>query len=344
MTSYSFRRAFCGVLGATAMCAGAASILPAEAPLAAGVLPIASAQTADPALAQTVTDAEHFTPRGQSHVFTRGHADLGVRVDEGPGHPASDGVSLMLRDDATEQPTWRHLDDVVFRVDDKSKQNLPEDGTYAFTGAAPGASVWVLPQTEIQGVPWLGWNTQSPALIKEAGTSGGVTMDLLGHQGPGQMSMFLQAGGFSQPQVLWNTAQPVPQSMWVDMNTHAHANWVFTEAGVHHVAVGVTVTMPDGSKRHTTKVLTFAVGVSTDQAQQSSWQGELPTVESARAQSGQNDPAQASQGEESSSGSLMTWLLVGLGVLVVALVAGYVLVMRSARSVRAQAEQAARDE
>lgn len=295
----------------------------------------AQGQAQDPALQQTVTDKEQHAPAGTSHVFTRGHADLGMRLDGGE-------LDVQLRDDAEEKPIWRVLDDVVFDVSDKAKQQLPADGGYEFTGAQPGQEVWVLPQTEVQGVPWLGWNTQSPALIAQA--SRGVTMEYLGHQGPGQMSMFLQAGGFEKPQELWNSAQPTPQDLWVDLNTHTHANWVFTEPGVHRVAMGVRVKLKDGSEKTTTKVLNFAVGVDPSEAQNSSWEGELPKAGAAGSSgdansSNPNNSANAADANANSSGegseggnSALPWILGGIGVVVVALLAfGFLSLRRGAK-------------
>lgn len=290
----------------------------------------------DPALKQNVSDKEEHIPAGTKHVFDRGHADLGMRLDGGK-------LDVQLRDDAQEKPVWRVLDDVVFDVSDKSKQQLPADGGYEFTGAQPGQEVWVLPQTEVQGVPWLGWNTQSPALIAQA--SRGVTMEYLGHQGPGQMSMFLQAGGFEKPQELWNSAQPIPQELWVDLNTHTHANWVFTEPGVHQVAMGVRVKMKDGSEKTVTKVLKFAVGVDPAQAQNAAWEGDLPKAGDAGSSSdarnangnNANNAADAegnnSNSEDSQGGSsALPWILVGVGAVVLAvLVFGFLSLRKGAK-------------
>lgn len=326
----------------------AAAVMLAGGVAVAGVpvagLPFAVAQE-DPALKQTVTDKEEHIPAGTPHVFDHGHADLGMRLDGGK-------LDVQLRDDAEEKPVWRVLDDVVFDVSDKAKQQLPSDGGYEFTGAQPGQEVWVLPQTEVQGVPWLGWNTQSPALIAQANR--GVTMEYLGHQGPGQMSMFLQAGGFEKPQELWNSAQPTPQDLWVDLNTHTHANWVFTEPGVHRVAMGVRVKMKDGSEKTATKVLNFAVGVDPFEAQNSGWEGELPkagaagSAGSAGSSDGTNNPdpngsadanAASSDGEEpSGSSSALPWILGCIGVVVVALLAFGFLSLRKGAKERKRIE------
>ncbi|WJY73593.1 choice-of-anchor M domain-containing protein [Corynebacterium auriscanis] len=308
----------------------------------------------DPALQQTVKDDERFAPRGEKHAFTKGHADLGVRLDS----KTEGGMTMMLRDDAQEQPVWRHLEDVAFVVGDNSKQQLPDGGDYDFTGARAGQQVYVLPQTEKQGVPWLGWNTQSPALVK--GVSRGVTMQLLGHQGPGQLTMFLQSGGFAKPQKIFNTAEPMPQGMFVDLNTHAHANWVFTEPGVHRVALGINAKTSDGKDVSGTKVVTFAVGVDAQEALSAGWQGQVPTVASAddatpgadsnSSQGGNSHSADtagnsaAGESSEQSEGiDPVVWVLVGVGGLLALMVIGGLVMMRSGRSARREAEDQLRE-
>lgn len=330
------------------------TVVPAVA--APGVDGVASTQIlaqdtagqSDPALKQRVKDDEKFAPRGQKHAFTKGHADLGVRLDKESGG----GLTMMLRDDAEEKPVWRHLEDVVFVAGNNSKQQLPEGSDYDFTGAHAGQKVFVLPQTEKQGVPWLGWNTQSPALVKDV--QKGVTMQLLGHQGPGQMTMFLQAGGFAKPQKIFSSGEPMPQGMWVDSNTHAHANWIFTEPGVHRVALGITAKTNEGKEIKGTKIVTFAVGVDPQEAFGSGWEGSVPSASSDAAStsaSGGNQGSDSSANGEStdnksadSKDSNMTkWILLGVIAVVAVMAIGGFLLMRSGRSTRRQAEEQLRE-
>ncbi|MDK8791843.1 choice-of-anchor M domain-containing protein [Corynebacterium sp. MSK039] len=146
-----------------------------------------------------------------------------------------------------------------------------------------GDKVWVLPQTERPEAPWLGWNTQSPQLNEQF--KDGMKLRLVGHQGPGDLSLFLQNGTFEEPQVLWSTADEKADKedghneIYVDMNTHVHANWVFTEPGVHKVAVAATGIDVDGQEHSTVHVLKFAVGTNPEEAHAASWEGELPSAE-----------------------------------------------------------------
>ena len=119
-----------------------------------------------------------------------------------------------------------------------------------------------MPQTEQAEVPWLGWNTQAPSLNESVDR--GVTMEFLGHTGPGEFSMFLQNGGFEPPQLLWSTAEQKTDGFWVDLGTHTHANWVFTDPGVHLVGVRAVVKDNAGQVHTAEEVVRLTVGEGTD--------------------------------------------------------------------------------
>lgn len=290
----------------------------------------------DPALRQTVSADEQIAPKGTAGVFTQGHADMGVRLDNGE-------LGLLLRDDSKETPVWRYLDDLVIDVPGVTKQALPTDGTFDFIGAKPGQEVYVLPQTEQAGIPWLGWNTQDPNVV--ASVENGVTLELLGHQGPGKMSLFLQAGGFSKPDELWNTGKPFPQAMFVQLNTHAHANWVFTEKGTHIVAIGVRAKMIDGTEQAITRYLRFAVDVPAEEAATTQWEGDAPTVEDADDSGDANGSDNSTSGQDGSStgdtskqsSSAMMWVLGAVIVIALIVVVGGYLTMRSSQKARSEA-------
>lgn len=173
--------------------------------------------------------------------------------------------------------------------------------------------MWVIPQTEVAGVPWLGWNLQAPSLVERS--ANGMDLEFGGHEGPGQFSLFVQPGGFHEPQQLWNEAQPGAQSMWVEPNTHTHAHWVFTEPGAHLVGVRAEAEGQDGTVYEDEQVVRIAVGVDPEEA--------------ADAQFGKFW-AEGDGGDVASQGTGALVWLIGLGALaVVALLA--VLVVRGRR-------------
>lgn len=279
-------------------------------------------------LNQVVTADEQRAPAGTSTDFRAGHGDIGPLVVDDAG------VDVFVRDDSVVPPVWRDLSDVVFVVGDNARQALPDGDEFAFTGAQPNQEVWVVPQVEQVGVPWLGWSTQSPGFV--AVVDRGITMTYVGHQGPGEFTLFVQNGGFEQPQVLWTSQEQRQQDLWVDVNTHTHANWVFTEPGVHQVAVRITAVLQVGGTVDVTKVLTFAVGdgVDVQAAHDTKWDAA-----NAEAEAAATSVVDSNSGTDRVSGqSNEVWLWVLIGVVAVFMILSVVVIVRSLRPRRRQAQ------
>ena len=90
----------------------------------------------------------------------------------------------------------------------------------------------------------------------------GVNLTLEQVSGPGTFSLYLENGNFSAPQVLWSSTKSEPQKLWVEKNTHTHANWVFTAPGEYLLKVTASAELSDGSTVSDTRYLKFAVGDS----------------------------------------------------------------------------------
>lgn len=266
------------------------------ATLTAAALAFAPVTASAGDLAQVVSADEEVAAPGTEATIDHGHVDLGLLLVDGQ-------AQFLARDDSAATPVWRDPADVVFDVGDNAQLTLPEDKAFSFVGAEPGSQVWVVPQTEQADVPWLGWNTQAPSLTDNVDR--GLTMEFLGHQGPGEFSLFLQNGGFEEPQLLWSTATGATDGFWVDLGTHTHANWVFSEPGIHQVRVrmsGQGAGESAGSDVAAEATLTFAVGAGTDVAQ---------------AHAAQWDPSAVSS--DASAGAAVpvwVWALAGAGLLV----------------------------
>lgn len=220
-----------------------------------GQVSVAHAEPSDdPALEQTV-ESDERTVTGEPAVMDVGHADLGMRRVDGEW-------VLQVRDDRTSPAVWRNLEDVVIQVHDAGKQQIPDSG-YEFTGAKGGEEAWVVPQVEVSGVVWLGWNTQDPELIEHA--ERGVTMKFSKAEGPGQLTLFLQPGNFGDPQVLVDSSNLAEHnSVFIEKNTHTHANWVFTKEGQYTTDLTMTAEDSEGKKVSASASLVFAVGDATD--------------------------------------------------------------------------------
>lgn len=205
----------------------------------------------DRALTQTLS-AEQPVASGRIEI-SAGHVDMGPRFNNGK-------FELMLHDDHGESPVWRSLDEVIYRGSDKAILEVPNDPRYSFVGAPAGSKVYVIPQTETKGVIWPGWNTQDPQLVSKLNR--GVNLTLEQVSGPGTFSLYLENGNFSAPQVLWSSTKSEPQKLWVEKNTHTHANWVFTAPGEYLLKVTASAELSDGSTVSDTRYLKFAVGDS----------------------------------------------------------------------------------
>lgn len=203
------------------------------------------------ALTQTLS-AEQPVASGRTEI-SAGHVDMGPRFNNGK-------FELMLHDDHGESPVWRSLDEVIYRGSDKAILEVPNDPRYSFVGAPAGSKVYVIPQTETKGVIWPGWNTQDPQLVSKLNR--GVNLTLEQVSGPGTFSLYLENGNFSAPQVLWSSTKSEPQKLWVEKNTHTHANWVFTAPGEYLLKVTASAELSDGSTVSDTRYLKFAVGDS----------------------------------------------------------------------------------
>jgi putative ABC transporter-associated repeat protein len=253
-------------------------------------------------------------------VLPAGHIDIGPRYRDGKW-------TIQIHDDSAVPSVWRSPADTVLQVRDTARRPVPDDPGYAFLGEKPGTNVYVVPQTQQQDVVWIGWNTQDPGVLKAI--TRGVTMDLRGVQGPGRVTVYLQSGNLGAPQVLWNSTTAFPQPLWVETNTHTHANWVFAQPGIYLLAVDISADLADGSRVTGGAVLRFAVGDQTepDDAFTAAFTTPLAAASSAAARPAADDPG------------TRAWLppvLIGAGALIIVVILGVAL---RAAAVRRRAER-----
>lgn len=272
-----------------------------------GLVP-AHASTGD--LEQTLDEDAVST---DTRVVESGHVDLGPKFADGDWQ-------LMGHADekAAESALWYDADRMVFTVPTAAAMTAPDDEAYDFLGDAVGSQVYVLPQTQDSQLPWLGWNTQDPEVMEQLDR--GVTLSMTGLQGPGDVSVFLQSGSFGAPDVLFNSAEKKPQSIWVDVNTHTHANWVFTQPGVYLVELTIQADLIDGRHVADTAQLRFAVGdVSANDAQQAQWKPESSWGRAPSA-TASDPPGSAAGTDDAGGGSLFVPILIVSAVVLALLI------------------------
>lgn len=201
----------------------------------------AQAPTGIPTLA-VVNTAEHS---GREEV-THGHFDVGPVLNGGT-------LTSSVKDDRTSPARHVSPGALEFVLNDAAKLNLPA----GMEDIAPaGTPVYMIGATQQQGVPWLGWSTQDPELLKQL--DGPVTMSLNGFEGPGTLSTFLSGNFGSAGQKVFDSRSG--GSFQVPANTHQHSNWVFTAEGRYTVTIGWTAHLKNGQQVSSESVLHFTVG------------------------------------------------------------------------------------
>ncbi|MFY1692935.1 choice-of-anchor M domain-containing protein [Plantactinospora sp. WMMB782] len=275
-----------------------------------------------PGLRQSIA-ADQPLATGRVTLAT-GHVDIGPRF-------VDDKWTLLVHDGTQAQPVWRDPNETVFRVSDAALQPVPDDPAYAFLGIDAGKRVHVVPQVQDQEVVWLGWNSQDPRVMQTIDR--GITLSLLGVRGPGTLTTFLQSGNFAAPKVLWRSAEPAAQPIWVEVNTHTHANWVFSTPGVYLVSVQVSADLISGEKVSATRTLRFAVGdaASADEA--------FAAVADVSAPAGQGAPGDGAAEAGDASGGPGTTLVAALVGVAVLLAAALVVVLVRGAGARRRAER-----
>ncbi|GAA2373555.1 choice-of-anchor M domain-containing protein [Dactylosporangium salmoneum] len=299
------------------------------AALAVGVSPPGAwgSPSDDPQLSQSL-DPNQQIVHGQ-RVLQTGHVDMGPRFDNGRWR-------FLIHDDARKADpgaasVWRYPDETVLQVADAAKLPVPADPAYAFIGVEPATPVWVVPQTQNPDVVWVGWNTQDPQVMQRIDR--GVTLSLTGVQGPGIVTVYLHSGDFGKPQILWDSRKTDPQPLWVDVNTHTHANWVFTKPGVYLLQLQARAQLRDGTAAIDTQLVRFAVGTATPAADAltATWSGPAADDTSTPPAS----PARVAASADPSGAGSAPWPVVIIAMVAAAgLTAGIAVAARARRARR----------
>ena len=169
---------------------------------------------------------------GASGNATDGHFDLGPAIENGT-------LVARVKDDRTQPAQWVDPSSLTFALGDAARITAPADLSFV---ATPGSSVWLIPSTQIAGVPWLGLNSQREEIV--TGTTGPVQFTLDAVEGPGRVAVF-NAGALGSG-VGEHVFDGPGTGYTLGANTHAHQNWVFTAPGTYTLTITMRVT-PNGA-------------------------------------------------------------------------------------------------
>lgn len=169
---------------------------------------------------------------GASGNATDGHFDLGPAIENGT-------LIARVKDDRSQPAQWVDPSSLTFALGDAARITAPADLGFV---ATPGSSVWLIPSTQIAGVPWLGLNSQREEIV--TGTTGPVQFTLDAVEGPGRVAVF-NAGALGSG-VGEHVFDGPGTGYTLGANTHAHQNWVFTAPGTYTLTITMRVT-PNGA-------------------------------------------------------------------------------------------------
>ena len=169
---------------------------------------------------------------GASGNATDGHFDLGPAIENGT-------LVARVKDDRSQPAQWVDPSSLTFALGDAARITAPADLGFV---ATPGSPVWLIPSTQIAGVPWLGLNSQREEIV--TGTTGPVQFTLDAVEGPGRVAVF-NAGALGSG-VGEHVFDGPGTGYTLGANTHAHQNWVFTAPGTYTLTITMRVT-PNGA-------------------------------------------------------------------------------------------------
>lgn len=200
------------------------------------------------AIAAVTATSAHAT--GTVTTLSQGHVDVfGVAHEDG---------DLRLHVHAEDLGAEFEPHEVNLVVTRDARTAVPADPAYAFLGA-PGAPVWILPQTEDPNLLFAGLAADEvPVGIFVDDT---VTVSVVAVLAPGGFSIFTN-DATGAPVKLVDSQDGLPDRVGLTAGDHAHANWAFEAPGTYLVGVrvsgvlastGTTVTSDLGVYRFTVK-------------------------------------------------------------------------------------------
>lgn len=159
----------------------------------------------------------------------------------------------MMKDDRSAPAKWVRPESLTFGLGEAAKAEAPAE-----LGSMFGISgtVYMVPSTQIAGVPWVGANTQNESIINSV--NGAVTWKLESVDGPGKLAVF-ESGNFGK--VVGNVwFSKVGDTHDLGLKTHVHPNWVFSAPGTYKVRVSETAKLTNGQTVSGATTLTFIAG------------------------------------------------------------------------------------
>lgn len=120
----------------------------------------------------------------------------------------------------------------------------PTGSSWDFTGAASGQSMYLMPQAQAPGLPFVGVGAEG---IAPSSFIGGVNLRLTGVTGPGAFSLFqIDSFGGITPFMASANGLDATDTLGVAPGSHAHFFWGFTQPGIYDLTFVASALLPGG--------------------------------------------------------------------------------------------------
>lgn len=163
----------------------------------------------------------------------------------------------MVKDDRSVPAKWVSPTSLTFGIGNAGKTSTPQS-----IGSIPkNTTVWMISSAQVNGIPWVGMNTQHPTALENI--KGSTSISLTSFSGPGMMEVYTSGSQLGQ----------IVGDMWfsgngnrgggtatIPANTHVHPNWMFSKPGIYKVGLTMSATTKDGKRVTGSTTLTFNVG------------------------------------------------------------------------------------
>ncbi|MGV0374860.1 choice-of-anchor M domain-containing protein [Corynebacterium hadale] len=182
-------------------------------------------------------------------LISAGHMDMGL-VDDG-------GIEAKLIDDSDPRsPTPRDSGTFLFEVPDAARTQIPANFRASFPGEPE--SMWVLPQAQVKGLPWLGFSTTR--LTQDSLAPGSnVKVTMKDAEGPGRIFSWHESLGGTTLEL---DSGDAATALEYGVNDHDHQAFGFTKDGLYSATFRFEGTASSGEAFSKELTAAFAVGDS----------------------------------------------------------------------------------
>lgn len=210
-------------------------------------------------LAAWPTLAAHAAPT----VFTDEHVDIGAAYVGGE-------LELEAHDETNDQEY--EPGDVLFYVSPAALTAQPAGSEWNFIGAGSGGNVWVLPQTQTPGLPFVGLAAEEvdPGTFasyleldsRVASEGEWLKFSLLDVRGPGQFSVWTGSGFGTTVWMATSDGFDSSDAFFQLAGNHTDANFGFTATGIYEVDLQVSAYLgPGATNLISSELATYRFGV-----------------------------------------------------------------------------------